>query len=160
MAVCGLAGLAGCLGSDDSGSGDDDDGDDDSSGGSSTGTAEITFRNDTYTFDDASCRGSRTFPPENEMIFYRDYDSEFEFWVERHDPDESDVVEVHLAFPHDSSLTIGEIEAYTGRTTIDEIEFELESHTEGTVELEPSHHMNDDVEHHPDGGVVEWNISC
>ncbi|MFU8866456.1 hypothetical protein [Natronococcus sp.] len=82
----------------------------------SIGTAEITFLGETYTYDDASCRGSRTFPPENEMIRHRDVD--------------------------------------------DEIEFELGTGTSGSVFLEPSDHMNDDVAHDPDGGEVVWEIAC
>lgn len=42
---------------------------------------------------------------------------------------------------------------------IDELEFELGGHTSGTAPLEPGT-MNDDVEHEPDGGTVEWDISC
>ncbi|WP_255192225.1 hypothetical protein [Natronobeatus ordinarius] len=175
LGVAGFVGVAGCLGGDDGTGTDGADDDDDASGesgGERLGTAEISFLGETYTFDDASCEGSRTFPPENEMIHYRDYGSEFEFWVERYDPDESDVVKVHLGFPSESSQQIGEIEAYTGQTTIDEIEaytgqttideieFELDSRTSGSLELEPSSHMNDDVEHEPEGGTVEWKFSC
>lgn len=148
----GTIGLAGCLG--------DDDGDTQSTGNGSVGVAEISFLGDTRSFDDASCEGSRTFPPENEQIHYRNYAQEFEFWVERHDPAQSDVVEVHLNFPTDSGQTIGEVEGYRGRTSIDAIEFQLGSHTSGTADLEPNGHMNDDVAHDPDGGLVEWDISC
>lgn len=156
LAGIGAVGLAGCLGSDDDNSGDDSSG----SGDNSLGTAKFTFHGATYNYDDASCGDSSRFPPEHEMIHYRDYDTQFEFWVERHDPEESDVVEVHVAFPESGSQTIGEIEAYDGRTTIDEIDFEIESHTRGSLHLEPYYHMNDDVDHDPDGGVVEWDISC
>lgn len=159
--LVGVGGLAGCLGSAEDG-GDGNGGD--SGGGSgdgSVGAAEITFLGETYTYDDASCEGSSTFPPENEQINYRNVDEEFEFWVEREDPEESDGVEVHLGFPTgDHDETIGGVEAYDGRTTIDEVEFELGSHTSGSLELEPHIHMNDDVDHEPDGGVVEWDISC
>jgi len=145
--VAGIAGVAGCLGGNGNGDG-------------TVGTASITFLGETHSFDDASCEGSRTFPPENQQIHYRDYGEEFEFWVERYDPAESDVVEVHVAFTSSSSQRIGEIEAYEGETTADEVEFELGSHTSGSVELVPSGNMNDDVEHNPDGGVVDWDISC
>ncbi len=137
----------------------DDGGDDES--GESVGTAEITFLDETYTYDDASCEESRTFPPENEMIRHRDVDDEIEFWVERHDPAESDVVDVHVSFPTgDPNETIGEVEAYDAQTTVDEIEFELGSGTSGSLHLEPSSYMNDDVEHDPAGGEVTWEIAC
>ncbi|MCU4752188.1 hypothetical protein ACLI4R_05755 [Natrialbaceae archaeon A-chndr2] len=155
LAGIGTVGLAGCLGSDDN-SGDDSSG----SGDNSPGTAEITFHGETYSYNDASCEGTTTFPPENQMIHYRDYGTQFEFWVERYDPEQSDTVKVHLGFPESSGQTIGEIEAYEGQTTADEIEFELESHTSGSLALEPASDMNDDVEHDPDGGVVEWDVSC
>lgn len=144
-------------------SGEQTDGGDDDSDESegSVGTAEITFLGETHTYDDASCEGSSTFPPENEMIRHRDVDDEVEFWVERHDPAESDVVEVHLSFPAgDPGETIGEVEAYDGRTTADEIEFELGRGTSGSLHLEPSLHMNDDVEHDTDGGEITWEIAC
>jgi hypothetical protein len=145
---------------DDETEGSSDVSNDDGSDGS-VGTAEIVFLGETYTYDDASCEGSRTFPPENEMIRHRDVDDEIEFWAERHDPAESDVVEVHLSFPTgDPNETIGEVEAYDARTTVDEIEFELGSGTSGSVHLEPSSHMNDDVAHDPDGGEVTWEIAC
>lgn len=127
----------------------------------SVGTAEIAFLGETYTYDDASCEGSSTFPPENEMIRHRDVDDGIEFWVERDNPAESDVVEVYLGFPEGgANETIGEVEAYTARTTADEIEFELGTGTSGSVFLEPSDHMNDDVAHDPDGGEITWEIAC
>ncbi|ELY56177.1 hypothetical protein C491_14557 [Natronococcus amylolyticus DSM 10524] len=147
--------------SDDGGNDEPSDGGGDDESGESVGTAEITFLDETYTYDDASCEESRTFPPENEMIRHRDVDDEIEFWVERHDPAESDVVDVHLSFPTgDPDETIGEVEAYDAQTTVDEIEFELGSGTSGSLHLEPSSHMNDDVEHDPDGGEVTWEIAC
>ena len=177
--------LAGCLGDEDDPEGGDDGVDDhsgdDGGGGTddddatddggnddaddadenSVGTAEIEFLGETYTFDDASCDGSRTFPPENEQIRHRDADAGIEFWVERHDPEESDAVDVHFSFPSgDAGETIGEVEAYTAQTTVDEIEFELGSGTSGALHLEPSNHMNDDVEHDPDGGEITWEIAC
>lgn len=145
-------GLTGCLGdSDDSST---------AGGNGSPGTAEISFLGESYRFEDASCEGSRTFPPENEQIHYRNYDEQFEFWVERFDPEHSETVEVFLKFPHSSSQTIGEVEGYKGQTTIAAVEFELGSHTRGTVHLDPGSDMNDDVAHDPDGGTVEWDISC
>ncbi|MDG5760296.1 hypothetical protein QA600_13205 [Natronococcus sp. A-GB1] len=145
--------------SDEPTSNSDDDGTDESE--RSVGTAEITFLGDTYTDDDASCDGRRTFPPENEMIGVRDMEAGIEFFVERDDPAESDVVEVEIAFPAgDPGETIGEVEAYSARTTVDEIEFELGSGTSGSLHLEPSSHMNDDVEHDPDGGEITWEIAC
>lgn len=180
VGTAGVASLAGCLGegSDgtetgggadeeveggadeeaESGDGDEAGGDDDEG---SVGTAEISFLGETYSFDDASCEGHRTFPPENEMIRHRDASEGLEFWVERFDPAESDAVDVHLGFPTgDADETIGEIESYEGRTTIDEIEFELGTGTSGSLRLEPSTDMNDDVDHDPDGGDVEWEIAC
>lgn len=88
----------------------DESADDDETGGSSdastdggseesVGTAEIAFLGKTYSYDDASCEGSSTFPPENEMIRHRNVDNGLEFWVERDDPAASDVVEVYLGFP-------------------------------------------------------------
>lgn len=125
LGVTGVAGLAGCLSSGD----DADDRNGNGNGdniGESVGTAEITFLSETYTYDDASCEGSSTFPPENEMIRHRDVDDKLEFWVERYDPEESDTVEVYLGFPEGgANETIGEIEAYTAQTTVDDVEFEL-----------------------------------
>lgn len=152
--------MAGCLSSGD----DADDRNGNGNGdniGESVGTAEITFLSETYTYDDASCEGSSTFPPENEMIRHRDVDDKLEFWVERYDPEESDTVEVYLGFPEGgANETIGEIEAYTAQTTVDDVEFELGSGTSGSLHLEPSNDMNDDVEHDSDGREVEWGISC
>ncbi|ELY60878.1 hypothetical protein [Natronococcus jeotgali] len=173
--------VSGCLSGDEDdadGNGDgaegasDESADDDETGRSSdastdggseesVGTAEIAFLGETYTYDDASCEGSTTFPPENEMIRHRDVDNGLEFWVERDDPAASDVVEGYLGFPEGGAdETIGEIEAYTARTTVDEVEFELGRGTSGSLHLEPSHHMNDDVAHDPDGGEVTWEIAC
>jgi hypothetical protein len=181
FAATGLAGLAGCLGDDEVETDRDDETDDNSADGSadeseddsadedddgddevSVGTAEITFLGETYTDDSASCDGDRTYPPENEQLRLRDVDAGIEFWVERHDPDESDAVDVHFSFPSgDTSETIGEVEAYSAQTTIDEIDgFELGSGTSGSLHLEPSSHMNDDVEHDPEGGEVTWEIQC
>jgi hypothetical protein len=39
-------------------------------------------------------------------------------------------------------------------------EFELGTGTAGTLHLNPSNHMNDDVEHDPDGGEITWEITC
>ncbi|WP_233710717.1 hypothetical protein [Natronococcus pandeyae] len=154
----GVLGGAGCLGSGDEGDSENGNGGDTDE---SAGTAEIRFLGETYTFDDASCEGSRTFPPENEQIRHRDVDEGVEFWVERYDPEESDAIEVNLSFPTGGSdETIGEIEAYGGETTVDAVEFELGTGTSGSLHLDPSSHMNDDVEHDPDGGEVEWDISC
>lgn len=173
VGTAGAVSVAGCLGGEDA-EAEAADGDaepEDDAGGEieaeddeereSVGTAEITFLGESYSFEDVSCEGHTTFPPENEMIRHRDADENVEFWVERDDPDESDVVEVRIGFPTgDADETIGEIESYVGRTTADEIEFELGSGTSGTLHLDPFDHMNDDVDHDPDGGEMEWTVSC
>ncbi|WP_245242750.1 hypothetical protein [Natronococcus sp. JC468] len=127
----------------------DESADDDKTGGSSdastdggseegVGTAEIAFLGETYGYDDASCEGNSTVPPENEMIRHRDVNNGLEFWVERDDPAASDVVEVYLGFPEGGAdETIGEIEADTAQTTVDEVEFELRRGTSGSLHLEP-----------------------
>lgn len=158
MGAVGVAGVAGCLASDDDSDSENGNGVDT---GESIGAAEIIFLDEAYSFNDVSCESSTTFSPENEQIRHRDADEEVELWLERDDPDASDVVEVHLGFlTADSEETVGEIEAYSAETTIDGIEFELGSGTSGTLHPDPSHHMNDDVEHDPDGGEMEWDISC
>ena len=163
LGVVGVAGLAGCLGSSDdddrdtnAAEGNDDDGE------RSRGTAEVTFRGETYTVESVSCDGRRTFPPENEMIGFRRPGDGIEFYVERDMGEGSEGgVEVEIGFPSGAvNETIGEIEAYVGVTTIDEIEFELGEGTSGSLHLAPASLMNDDVDHHPDGGEVVWDISC
>lgn len=142
---------------------DGDNGDNGETGdnGDSVGTIDIAFLGETYSYDDASCDGSRAFPPENEQIRYYNGDENLEFWVERYDPEESDVVEVHMGFPEGGTgETIGEVEAYEAQTAMDEVSFELGSGTAGTVEMEPTNHMNDDVEYNPEPGELEWDISC
>lgn len=130
-------------------------------GSDSEGTLEISFLGEQYSFGDASCRSRRAFPPENEQMGYRNVDENVEFWVERYDPEESDVVEVHMAFPSGgANETIGEVEAYEGRTTIDEVTFEIGQGSTGSVQLDPTNHMDDDIEYVEDGGIIEWNLSC
>ena len=141
---------------DENGNGNGDD------NGDSVGTIDIEFLGETYNYDDASCDGSRAFPPENEQIRYRNADDNLEFWVERHDPETSETVEVHMSFPEGGAgETIGEVEAYETRVTVDDIDsFELGSGTSGSAFLEPATDMNDDVEHNPEGGEIVWDVSC
>lgn len=157
IGVVSIVGLAGCLGD----SNDTHGGCNNTDEERSRGTAEITFRGERYTVDGVTCDGRRAFPPENELMGFRRPQEELEFFVERDMGGDSDGIEVMIGFPSGGlDETIGEIEAYNGFTTFDQIEFELGKGTSGSLHLEPYIHMNDDVDHYPDGGQVEWNFSC
>lgn len=138
---------AGCLGDDDGGS---------TGGGTGNGDAEegkrVVWNGDVLEIDTVRCTDPQGNPNFVATFDVMDEEDGIDFRVGEYADD--GIYVVQLGFLHE-----GENERYQRKIDIDsDIEFEEGDFTSGSASLEPTTDVAEDTA--PDGGDVEWDLSC